>query len=135
MLEPFDENRLPANLDPVDAPDQGFGWEELYERMREDTGAEGNDRDLAEVVRRLLGILVPHRGGHIFAKSLGFRLIALAWVLDPGYFDGNPSLRELAQRAKITPAKLSRYTGHYSRLLRWRNRGQRHAWNWRKGQR
>jgi hypothetical protein len=58
------------------------------------------------------------------------RLIALAWVLSPGYFEGSPSIRKLARRCGIRIAALANYTGYYSRLLRWRNRGQRHAWNW-----
>jgi hypothetical protein len=134
-MREFEEDSMSDDRDPVDAPNQDFDWQRLYERLSEDTTNDGNDRDLAETVSRLLRILVPYREGRIRAKSLGFRLIALAWVLDPGYFSGDPSLAELARRASITPAKLARYTGYYSRLLRWRNRGQRHAWNWHKGQR
>ena len=135
MKQDFHEGLRSSNRDRIDARDQDFDWPGLYRRLSEDAHAEGNDRDLAGVVTGLLQMLVPYREGRIRPTTLGFRLIALAWVLDPDYFPGSPSLTELARRANITPAKLARYTGHYSRLLRWRNRGQQHAWNWRKGQR
>jgi hypothetical protein len=62
--------------------------------------------------------------------STGLRLIALAWVLNPGYFVGSPSLSELARRCSVRRAALANHTGYFSRLLGWRNRGQRHASNW-----
>lgn len=136
MKQPFDETRIAKNRDPLDARNQDFEWDELLERLSEDARAEQTDKSLAQTVRRLIQILVPvYEKRRLWAKSLGLRLIALAWVLDPGYFEGSPSLAELARRANVTPAKLAHHAGRFSRLLGWRHRGQRHAWNWRKGQR
>ena len=136
MKRPFDETRIAKNRDPLDAPDQEFEWEQLLERLSEDARAEQTDKSLAQTVRRLFQILVPlYDKRRLWPKSLGLRLIALAWVLDPDYFPGGPSLAELARRANVTPAKLAKHTGRYSRVLGWRHRGQSHAWNWRKGQR
>jgi len=169
VKQPFDEARLAKSRDPVDAPNQDFDWEQLYQRLSEDAREGDNDKRLAEAVTRLLQMLVPpvQRGIRIEAmglrlvalawvlnpgyfagapsllqmlvppvqrgiriEAMGLRLVALAWVLNPGYFTGAPSLRQLARRCGVTPAALARYTGQYSRLIRWRHRGQRHAWNW-----
>ena len=136
MKQPFDDGRIAKSRDPLDAPDQDFEWEELLERLSEDARAQQTDKSLAQTVRRLIQILVPvYDKRRLWPKSLGLRLIALAWVLDPDYFPGGPSLAELARRANVTPAKLAQHTGRYSRVLGWRHRGQGHAWNWRKGQR
>jgi hypothetical protein len=132
----FHEAWIAKHSDPIDAPDQDFAWQDLIERLKEDAeGLEQTNKTLAETIRHMLEILVPVRRKQIQTRSVGMRLLALAWVLDPSYFPGSPSLRELAQRSGVTPAKLARHAGRYSRLLHWRHRGQRHAWNWRQGQR
>ena len=133
MREVFDENRLSDKRDPMDAPDQDFDWEQLYERLNEDASSGKNDPRLSETVVRLLQMLLPSLSPlprRIQLESLGMRLIALAWVLNPGYFEGSPSIRKIARRCGVRFAALANYTGYYSRLLGWRNRGQRHAWNW-----
>lgn len=136
MKQEFHETWIAKHCDPVDAPDQDFAWQELIERLKEDAeGLEQSNKTLAETIRHLLEILVPVRRKQIQTRSVGMRLLALAWVLDPSYFPGSPSLRELAQRSGVTPSKLARHAGRYSRLLHWRHRGQRHAWNWSQGQR
>lgn len=136
MKPEFHEAWIAKHRDPLDAPDQDFEWNEILNRLDEDLEAGKTDKTVAEAVKRLIQLLVPnYTNRRVWPKSLGVRLLALAWVLDPSYFPGTPSLRELARRAKVTPAKLAKHAGRYSRLLRWRHRGQRHAWNWRKGQR
>jgi len=133
MLNPFDENRLADKRDSVGAPDQDFDWKRLYERLSEDAETGDNDPKLSETVVRILQMLLPPLTNHrIQPQSLGMRLIALAWVLSPGYFEGSPSITKLARRCGVRIAALANYTGYYSRLLGWRNRGQRHAWNWRR---
>ena len=130
MKQEFHEDLMGKKRDLVDAPDQDFDWEQLYERLNEDATNGKNDPKLSETVVRLLQLLLPPSGRRIQPESLGMRLIALAWVLSPGYFEGNPSIRKLARRCGVRIAALANYTGFYSRLLGWRNRGQRHAWNW-----
>ncbi|HNQ90544.1 MAG TPA: hypothetical protein PKM73_18170 [Verrucomicrobiota bacterium] len=130
MKEEFDEKFMAENRDPLDAPDQGFDWQLLYQRLNEDATSGENDQRMSQTVIRLLQMLLPMSSRRIQPESLGLRLIALAWVLSPGYFEGNPSVRRLARRCGVRIAALANYTGYYSRLLRWRNRGQRHAWNW-----
>lgn len=131
----FREDTWSRRRDPLDAPDQDFDWDKVYAALDETTSEPDAEALLGEVVTRLLQLLVPTERRRIYARSLGLRLLALAWVLNPGYFEGSPSLRELARRANVTPAKLARHTARFSHLLRWRNRAQSHAWNWGKGQR
>jgi hypothetical protein len=131
MSNEFHDDWIPDNVDPLDAPDQDFDWDKLYEHLNEGVKGPQTDPELAQAVVRLLHLLLPPKTGQrLQAKSLGLRLIALAWLLNPGYFEGSPSLRTLAKRCGIRLASLANYTGHYSRLLRWRNRAQIHAWNW-----
>ncbi len=130
MKEAFDEAYVAEGLDPLDGAPQTFDWDMLYRRLAEDASTGDMDKQLAEVVTRLLQILIPFRQGRLQPVSIGLNIIALAWVLNPAYFDGSPSLRDLARRCGIQPSTLARHTGHYSRFIGWRNRGQRHAWNW-----
>ncbi|MCL4181136.1 MAG: hypothetical protein KJ072_25750 [Verrucomicrobia bacterium] len=135
MKGDFHEGLQSAKRDPVDAQEQDFDWRKLYQQLSEDAADGDQDKRLAETVTRLLQMLVPLSNRRIRIESIGLNLVALAWVLNPGYFDGAPSLRQLAKRCGVEPAALARHTAHYSRLIRWRNRGQRHAWNWRDEQR
>ena len=130
MKEVFDETYVAEGLDPLDGVLQDFDWDELYRRLAEDVSNGEVDKNLAEVITRLIQLLIPYRQGRIHPVSIGLNIIALAWVLNPGYFDGSPSLRELAQRCGVQHSTLAKHTGHYSRFIGWRNRGQRHAWNW-----
>ena len=135
MSHGYDDERLSDARDPLDARDQGFDWQGLYRQLSEDAQDEHNDKRTSEAVVRFLALLLPPLSGRrIQPESIGLRLIALAWVLSPAYFDGSPSIARLAKRCGVRTAALANFTGYYSRLLRWRNRGQRHAWNWfRKG--
>ncbi|MCL4176376.1 MAG: hypothetical protein KJ072_01320 [Verrucomicrobia bacterium] len=135
MKGDFHEGLQSAKRDPVDAVDQNFDWERLYRHVLEDVEAGDMDPRLADAVMGLLQMLVPHDHAKITVPAVGLRVIALAWVLNPGYFRGCPSLSKLARRCGISPSTLARYSGIYSRLIGWRNRAQRHAWNWQKVER
>jgi hypothetical protein len=133
MKQQFHEDLMLKNRDMVDAPDQDFDWDRLYQSLNDDATNGGNDPALSQTVVRILQMLLPPPAPlprRIQPESLGMRLIALAWVLSPAYFDGNPSVCKLARRCGVRHAALANYTGYYSRLLRFRNRGQSHAWNW-----
>lgn len=115
---------------PLDLQTQEFDWETLYAHLGEDAREGGNDPRLAEAVARLLLMFLPNARRRIHPQSVGLRVIALAWVLSPAYFEGSPSVNDLAEQCGVRVAALAAYTGHYSRMLRWRNGGQRHSWNW-----
>ncbi len=135
MRDDFDEGRLSEQRDPIDAQDLDFDWRQLYERLSEDIASDQVERQLAETITRLLQTLIPLRQRYLPPIEIGLNVIALAWVLNPAYFEGSPSLRQLARRCGVQPATLARHTGRFSRLIGWRNRAQRHAWNWREEQR
>lgn len=108
-----------------------FDWEELYRRLDEDVRSPVNDRRLLETVARLLQMLVPGVCHKFNPAQVGLRVVALAWVLSPDYFPGRPSLRELARRCGVPNSTLATLTGEISRVLGWRSRAQKRAWNWR----
>lgn len=57
-------------------------------------------------------------------KAVVARFIALVWTMDPEYFDGRPSLRELATRFRTHRSTLSRHAARASRDFRIVNREQ-----------
>lgn len=137
MKQAFYETMVSDDRDPIEPhdADREFDYEALFRILDNELPEDERDKQLQELVVRLLLLLVPTKQRRLFPRSLGLRLLAIAWVLNPSFFVDTPSLRELAQRAGVTPAKLSRHTGRFSRMLRLRHRGQSHAWNWDKGQR
>lgn len=134
MKPAFHEDLLADNLDPLDAKNPETEFAQLFDRLCEDATNGENDRDVAELVVRLLQMFVPNRRKQIVPRTVGLRIIALAWVLSPAYFEGSPSLHNLAKRCGATPTVLANYTARFSRLIQWRNRAQQHAWNWRKSE-
>lgn len=130
MQNEFKED-LSLNLSTLDHRCQDFDWEAIHYSFEKAGEADKPETRIAEAVLGVLQMLLPPLSTRrIQPESLGIRLIALAWVLDPANFNGSPSLRKLARRCGIRSAALANHTGHFSRLLGFRNRGQRHAWNW-----
>lgn len=135
MIHEFDETHQAETRDPLVAGAHSFDWETLYARLDADARSEANDKGLAEIVTRLLHLLLPPPGQPMNPRRVGLHVIALAWVLSPGYFDGNPSLRQLARRCRISPTTLGELTGKMSRAINWRNRAQQRGWNWHRTER
>lgn len=135
MIQDFDETHIAETLDPLDSQSCDFDYEELYARLDADAQDEQNDPDLAGVVIRLLHMLLPAPGQSLRPERVGLRVIALAWVLSPGYFDSSPPLVELAQQCDVSPTTLGELTGEFSRLIGWRNRAQQRGWNWHRSER
>ncbi|MCP5524098.1 MAG: hypothetical protein H7A46_21380 [Verrucomicrobiales bacterium] len=120
MSEPVAQDQLMTDFD----------WQTLYDRLGEDARKASNDPRMVEFVVRLLEILLPGSCTRLNARQVGLRVIALAWVLSPAYFDGTPSIRELAARCGVPRSVMTALTGEMSRLIGWRNGAQQHAWNW-----
>jgi len=135
VKEEFNEAMLSDDRDPVDATSQEFDWQSLLERLGEPPENDISPQPFAQAVIRLLELLLSKTERPMHPQSVGLRVIALAWVLNPAYFEGSPSLRDLAVRCGVKPATLARFTGEASRFIGWRNRAQRHAWNWRESER
>ena len=130
MSQGYYDDFISEEADVIDSASQDFDWKLLYRRLNEEACEAGVDQKLAEAVARLIQMLVGKKRGRVHPAHVGLKVIALAWVLNPGYFDDSPSLRQLAKRCGVTPATLAHLTGRYSRFMHWRNRAQRHAWNW-----
>ena len=135
MRDDFDEGRLSERRDPLDAPFQDFDWDRICDQIDADVDSGKIEKQLAEAITRIFQVLIPLRAHYLPPIEIGLNVIALAWVLNPAYFEGSPSLRQLARRCGVHAATLARHTANYSRLVGWRNRAQRHAWNFRKGKR
>jgi len=135
VKQDFDETHIAETLDPLDAQDSEFDWEALYTRLDDDARNGGNDPDVSTIVTRLLQLLLPTPGQKLRPSRVGMRVIALAWVLSPAYFDRNPSLNQLARRCRVSAATLGELTGEFSRQIRWRNRAQQRGWNWQQSER
>lgn len=66
----------------------------------------------------------------IATQLVGRRLMALAWVINPGLFEDSPSIRELNKRLGFQGSTMRMLTGEASRAFGIRNRAQGHAWNY-----
>ena len=130
MKYDFDDGFMSGDRDPMDAPDQDFDLEQLYQALGEESTS---NTERSEVVTRLLQLLIPADSKKLRPKAIGLRIIALAWVLNPALFADSPSARTLARRCGVNAPALARHTGEISRKTGLRNRAQRHAWNWKKG--
>jgi len=132
MTEPFDNSYQSADRDPVDSPTADFDWDEVFERFDSGDGIVAANEEQIETIARLMRLLLADaQEGRINPKTVGLRVLALAWVLNPANYPDAPSLRKLAERCGISPASLAFYTGEVSRQTGIRNRAQRHAANWR----
>lgn len=131
MSSPFDEAFDADNQDPIDSPSSDFAWDEVFERLDSGDGLDAANEEQTETIGRLMRILLADaQAGRINPKTVGLRVLALAWVLNPSHYPDAPSLRKLAERCGVSPAALAFYTGEVSRKTGIRNRAQRHAANW-----
>ena len=119
--------------DPLDSRHCDFDWATLAESMKE-SRAEMHERDwdaLVKAIQTLLRWIIPtNLRGPSPEKFIARRCIALLWTINPDYFDGAPSISELARQLKVTRATLSTYAANASRKFDTRNRGQSHGWNY-----
>ena len=128
-------------VDPLTPLYADFDWQLLSELLGEPTEPEDlkaamQDADrakLAKVVTEifLLWLLENHQLRRL--DFVGRRVVALAWVLNPGLFQGE-SLRGLAKKAKVDRTALTDLTGDVGRKWGLRNRAQSHAGNFKPAQ-
>lgn len=133
MISDFNDGYPPKFIDPLDAPSLDFDWDSAFRNLDEVTDAEAGETPPAEVLAALLRFLLASaQGERVNPRNLGLFLIAIGWVLSPANFEGSPSAAVLAERCGVSPSTFAVYTGEASRVLNWRNRAQRHAWNYKK---
>ena len=134
-MERFNPGSESSQCVPFAAKTTDFDWQQVYSHLDEEASETEIGKQTIEGVVRLLKLLVATSRTKIKPDHIGLRVIALAWLLNPGYFTGSPSLRQLARRCGVNHTKLAELTGHFSRVIGWRNRAQRRAWNWRRSDR
>lgn len=131
MSSSFNESYSSDDRDLVDAQTADFNWDEVFERLDSGDGIDAANEEQTEIITRLMRLLLADaQAGRINPRTVGLRVLALAWVLNPSHYPDAPSLRKLAERCGVSPAALAFYTGEVSRRTGIRNRAQRHAANW-----
>lgn len=131
MRPDFNEIYTDPDIDPLDAVLHDLPLAEAWERLGNGEGLADGGPDQSETITRLMHLLLADAQGRgINPKTVGLRLIAIAWVLNPANYPESPSLRELARRCGVSAAALAHHSGEISRATGIRNRAQRHAANW-----
>lgn len=132
MKPKFHEDFVSRKLDPLDGRVADFDWEAVERALGEEPGDDEGAIDyqaFAFALRRVLRWLVARRQARGWDRTVGRRAIALAWIVDPSFIPGAPSLRRIEGRLLIPRNILSRYVAEATREFGLRNRGQSHGWN------
>lgn len=137
MKTDFKENFESDKLDPLDGKHVDFDHGEIDRRLGwvEAVNAVGalSDADyerLGTVVGELVRFVIRERkaGKHTF-EMIGRRFVGLAWSIRPDFFEGSPSLSELARRTKLGKVQLSMHAADARREFGVHNRAQSHGSN------
>ncbi len=130
MVSDFNDGYPPKFVDPLVSSSTDFDWDAISRDLDEMTAAGTDEYRPAEVVAALLRLLLAEaQGDRINLTAVALRLLAMGLVLNPANYPGSPSGAALAARCGVSPSALAKYTAEASRILNWRNRSQRHAWN------
>jgi hypothetical protein len=137
MKPQFHEDYQNEHTDPLTSTEQSdFDWEALYQKLdgAENQSGETPEQIVLNAFRRIFD-WVLNNNYNITANQLtpdtiiGRRFIALAWVTNPDFFPGSPSLNQLARQLGLTVPALATLTGEVCREFGIQNRAQAHAWN------
>jgi hypothetical protein len=128
---PFpDDIRQLKGIDPSFDTQTDFDWPRLEELLGEIEQLQDSGRALlADVLRRIFEWAIRAPRQSIRLDMVGRRMVALAWVINPGFF-GGISLTELSRRTGLKYNKLlATETGNASRKFNLRSHAQSHAAN------
>lgn len=118
-----------AKLDPLAPTHADFDWGELERLLGEAGNLQESDRELlGDVLHRIIAWMVASPPGKIRLNPIGRKIVALAWVLNPGFFDGK-SLSQIARESGLDRRRLSDHAAEVSRHFKIRRHGQSHGWN------
>ena len=128
---PFDDTKAFTPGDPAAHGVTEFDFDQVYRHL-DGEGSPDASRKALEAFCLILEAMMPRRPQLDVRdlRAIGLRMIALAWVLSPANIPGSPSLAQLARRLRVHKNYLTSLTSEMSRLAQWRNRAQKHAWNW-----
>jgi hypothetical protein len=134
--QPFHEDYVNPKADPLHPKQTAdFDYSAVEEALGEFQPVEADDEKSVVLIRRIFAWCtnVNLRKSENVQLLIGRRFIALAWVLNPGLFEGTPSAGRLAELIGIRSApRFFALTGEASRHFGIRNRAQAHAANWKK---
>jgi hypothetical protein len=130
--QPFHEDYINPKADPLHSQTIGFDYaavEQALDEAQEEQPTDGYQA-LAALIRKMFlwGTDVDLKKKNAQA-IIGRRFIALAWVIDPGLFNGSPSASTIARTLGFHPVTLQKLTGEAARHFKIVNRAQDHAWN------
>ena len=131
MKPQFHEDYSTDKIDPLYDHTVDFDLAEVERRLGE-APDEGLDyHELGKVIQRLFQwVSAVELGKPNVEAMVGRRFLAMAWVTNPGLFQGSPSASKLAQSLGIKRrADFWELTGEVSRVLGITNRSQKHGWN------
>lgn len=131
MKPQFHEDYAADQLDPLYDSTVDFDMAEVERRLGETTETGPDYDTLGKIVQRLFKWVTAVEMGRPNAEAIvGRRFLAMAWVTNPGFFEGSPSASKLAESLGIKrKADFWVLTGEASRVLGISNRGQKHGWN------
>ena len=123
------------HADPLAKWVSDFEWNQLYERLGEATTEPADMEAASLAMLRIIEWIVGKKAARM-TFSLGYeqrmanKILALLWVLNPGYFESTPSLAMLSKKMGLKQrVTLSGYAAEVTRKFGVRNRGQSHGWN------
>lgn len=135
-LKNFVEEHNSDQVEPTAKGCAQFDWDELERAFKETPLGDDEKHRLALAMAFILDWLlaVDLDRGHAL-KSIGKRVVAMAWVLDPQRFakrNGDElesiSLRSLAKQLGFSAPNISPTTAEFSRLTEIFNQFQDHDW-------
>ncbi len=138
----FHEEWVSPHVDPLAPTHQDFDFQEIDRRLglvelrptppHPDSPLASMSEDelvtLGSAIKKIFHWLISDYVENARVDLIGWRLVASAWVLDPGIF-GGLSQTKLAAVFGGHKMSLSRHASEFSRLFGVRGRGQAHGWN------
>ncbi len=118
-------------LCPLQPKHSEFPFEEVDRNLSPIMDEDARRADAVQFVSRILAFVTKTSQTQPLSEDIiGRRFAALAWVINPGMFEGSPSATQLAKRLGIkSPHRFHLLTGEATREFGISNRGQCHAWN------
>lgn len=127
-----ESNDTHLNTTALELQSADFDWPSLYEVLGE-AQSELPERDYDALGKALHELIKWLTRGQIeearYETVIGRRVIGLAWVMNPGFFDGNPSLTKLAKALGMKAPDLCEHTTSVTKAFGLMNKAQAHGWN------
>lgn len=108
--------------DPLDGKHADFDWEYVFTSLDGEPPPSPDDVErFAAALKRIIEWLVKGQINKSCDRLFGRRAMALAWLLDPGLFEGR-SLASLAETLDISRACLSEFSSDFQEKFNFKAR-------------